>query len=144
MVNLTRLQNLGLRMFGHVSVGKKALPNGKEIEFFAFRCPTHGLVENYASGYGKSLLCSACLKELSGNHVPQERRTKQELRADILRVALNGAGKTELVYGAYLNFDIIKGHLAELMRTGRIEQRGKRFYTTEAGLKYISYVEAIE
>jgi len=70
-------------------------------------------------------------------------RSKQELRADILRVAKLGANKTRIVYKAFLNFEIVKKHLAELIKTGRIVQRGKKFYTTESGLEYVGHLEAI-
>jgi len=70
-------------------------------------------------------------------------RSKFEIRALMLKVASGGAKKTQIVYGAYLNFDIVKPHLSELLRTGRIEQRGNRYYTTQAGAEYVTHVEAI-
>jgi len=31
-----------------------------ELQFYAFRCPVHGLVENYPQGYGEVLVCPEC------------------------------------------------------------------------------------
>ena len=70
-------------------------------------------------------------------------RSRQEVRGDILRVARMGAIKTRIVYGAYLNFSIVKGHLFELIKSGRLVQRGKKFYTTDRGLDYIRHLEAM-
>jgi predicted transcriptional regulator len=71
------------------------------------------------------------------------KRTKLELRADILRVARDGANKTRIVYGAYLNFDIVNGHLSELINDGRIVKTGRRYFTTGRGVDYIGHIDAV-
>lgn len=70
-------------------------------------------------------------------------RSKQEIRADILTVAIKGVNKTHLVYGTYLNFKIVNQHLTELMNDNRIIQIGKRYFTTESGLEYINHMKMI-
>lgn len=71
------------------------------------------------------------------------RRCKYEIEADILTVAQGGARKTALVYKANLNFKIIKRYLYRLLRTGRIRQDGKLFYTTPQGTEFIRNVEGL-
>jgi predicted transcriptional regulator len=71
------------------------------------------------------------------------KRTRLEVRSDILRVAKNGAGKTRIVYGAYLSFDIAKKHLSALIADGRLIHEGNRYFTTSRGLEYIAHVEAV-
>ncbi len=70
-------------------------------------------------------------------------RSKEELRADILRVAKLGANKTRIVYKAFLNFHIAQKHLAVLIADGRLTKEGKRYFTTPSGLEYIAHIEAI-
>ena len=71
------------------------------------------------------------------------RRNNLEIDADILRIAKDGARKTWIVYGANLNFNIIKGYLKGLLQAGRLRQAGPFYYTTEKGQDLISHVEAI-
>ena len=33
------------------------------LPFYAFRCPMHGLVENYPMGYAQRLECPRCMEE---------------------------------------------------------------------------------
>ena len=57
-------QRLRLRLFGHVSVGYMMKQEWKApIEHFAFRCPIHGLVENYPQGFEERLSCPRCLED---------------------------------------------------------------------------------
>lgn len=71
------------------------------------------------------------------------KRSRHEIRADILKVAKTGAIKTRIVYLANLNFEIIKGHVKALTESGRLEKHGNRYYTTEQGLNYIQHVKAL-
>lgn len=61
------------------------------------------------------------------------RRGRLEIARDILEVARTGAGPTELVYKANLNFNVLKKYLPELEGAGLItveEVPGSRLYTT--------------
>lgn len=71
------------------------------------------------------------------------RRNNLEIDADILRIAKDGARKTWIVYGANLNFKIIKGYLEELIQAGRLRQVGPFYHTTERGQDFIGLVDAI-
>jgi len=63
-LELSFVQCLRLRLFGSVPVGLRTRPGwGGSLMFYAFRCPEHGLVENYPYGYGERLECPKCLKD---------------------------------------------------------------------------------
>ena len=64
------------------------------------------------------------------------RRNNLDIEADILDVAKQGSVKTWIVYGANLNFKIVKKYLDGLISRGLIEQDGKLFFTTEKGEAY--------
>jgi predicted transcriptional regulator len=73
------------------------------------------------------------------------RRNDLDICADLLKVAKNGAKKTQLVYKANLNFNIIKKYLERLTDNGLIESEKGRFFTTDKGAKYLEqYREFIE
>jgi predicted transcriptional regulator len=57
---------------------------------------------------------------------------------DILQLTRNGAIKTRIVYGANLNFKIVKGYLSKLLSLGLLEESRKGYRTTEKGLDFIN------
>ena len=72
----------------------------------------------------------------------ERKRAYLEIARDILEVAKTGNKPTALVYGANLNFNIIKGYLLELEASGLIRvddlDGGSRIYTTtERGLIFM-------
>ena len=71
------------------------------------------------------------------------KRTKFEIRTDILKVAKYGANKTRLVYGSYTNFVIINNYIKHLIESGLLTKNGKIYRTTDKGLKYIRKVKSI-
>jgi hypothetical protein len=46
---------LQVALFGHAK-----LCEYERLEFYAFRCPVHGLATDYARGYDRHLECSYC------------------------------------------------------------------------------------
>ena len=69
-----------------------------------------------------------------------------EISRDILNVAMHGAKKTEMVYQANLNFDIIKKYIRSLEEAGMIHieplnSRSKLFTTTEKGRLFVKSIE---
>ena len=71
----------------------------------------------------------------------ERKRAYLEIAHDILLVARLGAKPTALVYGANLNFNIIKKYLREMMEAGLIIMketgpRSRLYYTTERGLDF--------
>ena len=73
------------------------------------------------------------------------RRNDLDIQADILRVATSrgGALKTQIVYGANLNFDIVKKYLKRLMSRGLLILEGTRYFPTEKARIYIDTIEAL-
>jgi len=60
-IKLTLVQKIRLKLLGITPTKKKKLPGWRgEIQFYAFKCPTHGVVEDYPHGYRKILLCKKC------------------------------------------------------------------------------------
>ncbi len=68
-LTLSLTQKIRLKLFGITSTEKKALPGWRgEIQFYAFKCPKHGIVEDYPHGYRQVLRCRKCQ---STHHVDQ-------------------------------------------------------------------------
>jgi predicted transcriptional regulator len=65
------------------------------------------------------------------------RRSSLDVTVNILEAALGGANKTRIVYGSNLNFEIVKGYINTLVNNGFLEVDGKRYSTTERGVKFV-------
>lgn len=72
------------------------------------------------------------------------RRNNLDIEADILTVALEGTRKTWIVYGANLNFSIVKKYLAGLIRKGCLEIDGNLYFTTPKGKDYIDLINTCQ
>lgn len=74
-----------------------------------------------------------------------KRRNSIDIMADILRISISGAKKTRIVYGANLNFKIVKGYLSELREKGLLEfqTHSKKYITTERGIEFLKQYEKI-
>ena len=72
----------------------------------------------------------------------KQRRSSLDIMARILEIAVNGAKKTHIVYGANLNFKLLQKYLEELERAGLIlngVQKGGLIKTTEKGIQYLNH-----
>lgn len=65
------------------------------------------------------------------------RRNDLDICADILRVARNGAKKTQIVYKANLNFKIVEKYLRRLGENGLLKLEGRSFTTTRKGAQFL-------
>ena len=74
-----------------------------------------------------------------------KRRNNMDIEADILRLLLDhgGALKTQIVYGANLNFKIVKGYLESLLRRGFMEFDGIQYIPTDRARVYLAAYEAL-
>jgi predicted transcriptional regulator len=66
-------------------------------------------------------------------------RSKVDIYADVFRVATGGIKKTRIVYGANLNFVIVKRYLSELIDLGLLEARDGLYRTTERGPNFLEH-----
>jgi predicted transcriptional regulator len=64
------------------------------------------------------------------------RRSRLDITLAILKIAMNGAKKTQIVYGANLNSTIANKYLTRLEDKELIEQKGNIFITTDKGRVY--------
>jgi len=71
-------------------------------------------------------------------------RSSIEIMSDILEEARGGSLKTHIVYGANLNNTSGGDYLDTLMKAGLLEERDRRYYTTEKGLIFLGLVSKIE
>ena len=56
------VQRLIISFFGKVQLEERTRPGWKgPIMFYAFNCPIHGIVEDYAHGYNGRLICPKCI-----------------------------------------------------------------------------------
>lgn len=67
----------------------------------------------------------------------EPRRSHVEISAEILRIARRGAIRTRIVYGANLNFHILRKYVKNLCREGLVEFDGELVKTTEKGERYL-------
>ena len=57
------LQRLKLRLGLQVCLGERTQEGWSgALPFYAFKCPVHGLVENYPSGWAEILRCPLCIE----------------------------------------------------------------------------------
>ena len=55
------INRLRIQLRGHINRGVKEHPETKaKIEYFAFKCPIHGIVEDYPHGHARILECPKC------------------------------------------------------------------------------------
>jgi len=66
-------------------------------------------------------------------------RNRMEIVADILRVAVPGARKTHIMYGANLSFEQLEKYINFLLGRGLLENETGRgeYKTTETGITYL-------
>ena len=72
------------------------------------------------------------------------KRNNRDIEADILRIARVGTLKTWLVYGANLNFKMIKKYIARLITRGFLVHDGKLYTTTPKGVEYMNLIVACQ
>jgi len=76
------------------------------------------------------------------------RRNSNDIEADILRVAADGAKKTYIVYQANLNFKIIRKYLPRMIESGFIDYdgsgRGGLYFTTPRGFEFLRRYDALQ
>lgn len=75
------------------------------------------------------------------------RRSSLEVIRDILVQALNGTTKTGMVYGANINFNVLRKHWRTLLQSGFIEELevdGRTLYrTTQRGREFLESFESL-
>jgi predicted transcriptional regulator len=69
--------------------------------------------------------------------VQHMRRNSLDISADLLKIARDGAKKTQLVYRANLNFSIIKKYIERLRVNGFLVFKNGYYITTERGVRFI-------
>ena len=58
---LSRIQRMQLLIAGSAPTGMRRRPGWRcELQFYAFRCPVYGIVENYSQGHSRTLRCPRC------------------------------------------------------------------------------------
>jgi len=76
------------------------------------------------------------------------RRSNIEVIADMLRVGENGAGKTEIMYGANMSFSQIQKYLGFLMSHGFITKvevgnPAVTYQVTDTGLQLLKSIDGV-
>ncbi len=67
-VRLSPVQRIKLLIMGAVPTSRRSRPGWSgSLQFYAFRCPVHGLVENYPQGYEGVLRCPYCEESATKN-----------------------------------------------------------------------------
>ena len=68
----------------------------------------------------------------------EKRRNEHDIMADMLVLAKVGVRKTRLVYGANLNFNIVKKYLKMLTDRNMIHEMDGTYFTTPRGETYLT------
>ena len=75
------------------------------------------------------------------------KRGRLEISADILKVAMDGAKKSHIIYKANLNFELGTKYLDQLKDYGLIQgpsDRDRAFHTTKKGVEYLMHFEDLK
>ncbi|MDG6245126.1 MAG: winged helix-turn-helix domain-containing protein [Methanolobus sp.] len=67
-----------------------------------------------------------------------------DITIDILKIAMHGAKKTQIVYGANLNSTIANKYLVDMEENQLIEQKENLFLTTDKGRTYREMASELE
>ena len=60
-IQLSFTQKIRIKILGITPTMKKKLPGWRgELQFYAFKCPIHGIIEDYPHGYRQILRCRRC------------------------------------------------------------------------------------
>ena len=72
-------------------------------------------------------------------------RSRTDIIGNILQVAMNGATKTRIMYGAYLSYSQVKEYLAFMLDRNLIwyEEGTQLYKLTEKGMKLMRTYEGI-
>ena len=83
-----------------------------------------------------------------GNNMTSKKRTNDLIVSEILKICVNGASKTRIVYQANLNFSTAKPYLYRFIERGLLEviPMGSRivYKTTPKGIDLIERVERFQ
>jgi len=71
------------------------------------------------------------------------RRSNIQIAAEIINIARHGARKTQIVYGANLNFKILQEYLKDLKEQGLVEIEGNFIRATDKGKEYVKQVRGL-
>lgn len=71
-------------------------------------------------------------------------RGRLDIIIDILEVAKKRVNKTNIVYGANLNFQITEKYLAMLLENGLMDNREDKYMTTEKGRTILEKAKEID
>ena len=77
------------------------------------------------------------------------RRSDIEIIADMLKIGENGAGKTQIMYGANMSYSQIQKYLGYLISQGYIDQikignPSVTYQVTDSGLKLLRLIDSIK
>ena len=60
----TFAQRIRMRLNGYIYIGHRIRPGWRApLPFYLFKCPVHGMVQNYPMGYAEILRCPLCDEE---------------------------------------------------------------------------------
>ena len=70
-------------------------------------------------------------------------RSRTDITAQILEVALEGVTKTKIMYGAYLSYQQLNGYISMLLQNGLLEHipEERTFVTTQKGREFVKSYE---
>ena len=72
-----------------------------------------------------------------------QKRDRRQINVMILITCLPGAIKTHIVYRVNLNFKMLKLYLHRLVEAKLLVEAHDRYYTTDAGKRYIYHAEQL-
>jgi len=73
----------------------------------------------------------------------EKRRSRPDIFNDILKIVVKGARKTRIVYGANLNFKLLREYLDDMKRQGLLTIEDGKIVATEKGKEYLVYYRGL-
>ena len=73
-----------------------------------------------------------------------KRRTKEEIIAQILQSALDGASKSRIMYNSFLNYNQLEKYLEYMVDLGLVKCDDKVYKVTRKGVEYLALFKELK
>ena len=85
----------------------------------------------------------ASSKRKSNDGKKMRYRTRNDIIAELLKIALDGTTKTKLMYNGYLSYRQLQDYLPLLLGNGLLEfdGKGRKYHTTKKGRDFLDVYE---
>ena len=72
------------------------------------------------------------------------RRSKYEILAEMIYVALSGVHKTSFINSCKISHKMCEKYIISLLKKGLLEEKDDRFHTTKKGIQFLETYQKLE